>query len=260
MRTAASVITGAMALGAVAVPSTAFAATAKPVIAKVSSVSSVLGLRSATATFGVTVTATDASGIKAIYAVPYPVALAEEAHAVPTVADIKADGSADLLSARSGSATSQTAGRVQSMKVPTAQLGNNLAGAWAFAVLVVAKDGATTFDAAAGTFYWQRADALSAKVSATKVRKGAELNVTGRLSRVNWPAQSYQGYGQQWVRLEFRRSGSSTWTTAGWAKSSSTGALSAKVKDGAAGSWRFAFGGNADSGAVNSAQSWVGLA
>ncbi len=77
---------------------------------------------------------------------------------------------------------------------------------------------------------------------------------------VSWPAQSYQGYGRQRVRLEFRKSGSSTWTTVGWAKSSSTGALSAKVKDSAAGTWRFAFGGNADSSAVNSAQTWVGLA
>ncbi|QMU70480.1 hypothetical protein [Streptacidiphilus sp. P02-A3a] len=245
---AASVLTGVLALGAVAVPTTAFAATAKPVITKAVSQSVVLGL-SGTVTLGVTVTAADASGIKAIYAEPYPVALAAQAHAVPTAADLKGDPADDLLKVRSHTATTQTAGIRVSEKVPSsAGLPNDVAGVWGVAVLVVAKDGATTFNAKATSYTWQRADKLTAKTSATQLRKGAALTVKGQLNRVDWAAHAYRGYAARPVLLQFRKSGSAAWTTAGRITSSRTGALSATVKDNATGYWRFVFTGNSTSG------------
>jgi hypothetical protein len=260
MRIAAPVLAGALALGAVAVPATAFAATAKPVITKAVSPSAILGLHSSTVSLGVTVTATDASGIKAIYAEPYPIAFAEQTGSVPTIGDLRSDESDDLLKVKSSTATSQTAATLETLKVPTVKLPNSLAGAWGVAVLVVAKDGATTFNAKATTYNWERADELSSKVSAAKVRKGAALKVTGQLNRANWSAQTYQGYGQQWVRLEFQKAGTTSWTTAGWVESSRTGALSTTVKVGAGGSWRLVFGGNTESGAASSAAARVALA
>jgi len=259
-RIAAPVLTGALALGAVAVPTAAFAATAKPVITKAVSPSMNLGL-SGTVTAGVTVTATDASGIKAIYAEPYPVALAEQIHAVPTAADVLSDASDNLLKVKSSTATSQTASVLESRRFSsTSGLSDSLAGTWAVAVVVVAKNGATTFNPQATTYAWTRADEVGSKVSATRVRKGAQLTVKGQLNRADWSARAYRGYGAQLVRLEFRRTGGTTWTTVAWARSGKTGALSSTVKDSTGGSWRYVFGGNASSGGASSAQTWVGLA
>ncbi|MHA6765653.1 hypothetical protein [Streptacidiphilus sp. PAMC 29251] len=259
VRIAVPVLTGALALGFVAVPTAAFATTAKPVITKAVSPSTVLGL-GGTITLGATVTATDASGIKAIYAEPYPLALVKEYGGAPTAAELTSDPADDLLKVKSSTATSQTAGVLQTDKIPTsAKLPNDLAGTWGVAVLVVANDGSTTFNVKAATFNWRRADKLTAKVSATRVRKGANLTVKGQLNRVNWTKHAYQGYGAQPVLLEFRKTGSSTWTKVKQVRSSKTGAVSATVKDNAGGSWRFVFVGNSTSGSVSSAQTWVGL-
>ena len=257
---AAPALAGALVLGAVAVPTAAFAATAAPVITKVVSPSLTLGLHGKI-TLGVTVTATDAKGIKAIYAEPYPLNLSKQEHAVPTLADLKADASDDLLKVKSHTATSQTAGitATENVTKPSQLPPNILAGAWGVAVLVVANDGTSTFKAQAGTFDWKRADTLSSKVSATRVHKGGKLTVTGRLNRVNWDKRVYQGYGAQTVRLEFRKTGAKTWTTVKLVKSSKTGTLSATVKDSTGGSWRYVYAGNSTSGAASSAQTWVGL-
>jgi hypothetical protein len=258
VRIAAPVLTGALVLGALAAPTAAFAATAKPVITRAVSPSITLGL-SGTITLGVTVSARDASGIKAIYAEPYPVALMQQVGEVPTAAQVESDRG-DLLKAEAGTATTLTAGLSVTERVPSsAGVPSQLAGVWGVAVVVVAKNGATTFNPKATTFLWQRADTLASKVSATKVRKGAGLTVKGQLNRVNWAAHVFQGYGAQPVRLEFRRTGSATWTTVEKVTSGPTGALSATVRDYAGGSWRYVFDGNATSGSAASAQTWVGL-
>ena len=259
VRIAAPVLTGALVLGALAVPTAAFAETAKPVITGAVSPSITLGL-SGTITMGVTVSAADASGIKAIYAEPYPVALSQEYGSVPTAAELKSNGSDNLLKVESSTATTQKAGRLEREAVPSsAGLPNEMAGTWGFAVLVVAKNGATTFNPKAATFAWARADQLTSKVSATQVRKGTDLTVKGQLNRVNWTSHVYQGYGAQPVLLEFRKSGSAAWTTVERVTSSRTGALSATVKDDANGSWRYVYAGNATSGSAASTQTWVGL-
>jgi hypothetical protein len=256
-RIAAPAIVGALALAAVAVPTAAFAATAKPVITKAVSPSSTLGLRG-TVTLGVTVSAKDASGIKAIYAAPYPLALTTEG-GVPTASEIKTKD--NLLKVKSSTATTLTAGILQSEKVTkNADLPpNELAGTWGVAVLVVAKDGSTTYSAKADTYDWKRADTLTSKVSATKVAKGAALTVKGQLNRVNWTKHVYQGYGAQKVALEFLKTGGKVWTTVKTVTAGKTGALSAAVTVGNAGTWRYVYVGNSSSGAVASAATVVGL-
>ena len=185
IRIAAPVLVGALALGAVALPTAASAATAAPVITKAAAPSVVLGLRGKV-TLAVTVSASDAGGVKAIYAEPYPAAFYKAHGRTPTAAEVKdAD---NLLKVKASTATTQTAGLSVTENVTTnADLPPNaLAGAWGIAVLVVATDGSTTFNVKATTFSFKRADTLTAKVSATKVRKGANLTVKGLLKRANW--------------------------------------------------------------------------
>ena len=259
IRIAAPVLTGALVLGALAVPTAAFAAAKGPVITRAVSPSVTLGL-GGTITLGTTVTATDASGIKAIYAAPYPLALAQQDGGTPTAADLRSDPADNLLKVKSSTATSQTASVLETAKIPAnAKLPNELAGTWGVAVLVVAKDGSTTFNVKATTYSWKRADRLTSKVSATQVRKGTALTVKGQLNRANWTADAYQGYAAQPVLLQFRKTGASTWTTVEQVRSSRTGALSATVKDTASGSWRYVYAGNSTSGTAASAQTWVGL-
>jgi hypothetical protein len=257
---AAPALAGALVLGAVAVPTAAFATTAKPVISKATSLSATLGL-SGTITLGVTVSAKDASGIKAIYAEPYPLAYAKEPGAVPTAGDLTSDAADNLLKVKSHTATTQTAGVTDTEKFTKAGdlPPNEVAGTLGVAVLVVAKDGSTTYNAKATTFSWKRADKLTSKVSATKVVKGANLTVKGQLNRANWTKDTYQGYAAQGVSLEFRKTGSTVWTTVKVVQSGKTGALSATVKDSKSGSWRYVFVGNSTSGAAASAASTVGL-
>ncbi|MHA6760480.1 DUF5707 domain-containing protein [Streptacidiphilus sp. PAMC 29251] len=253
---AAPVLAGALVLGALAVPSAAFAATAKPVITKASGSSLTVGL-SGTYKLTLAVSAKDASGIKSIKVLPLPVALLK-AYGPITAADV-ADGG-EALKIHSATATTATASETATEKAVRGDMPlNEEAGAWQLAVLVTAKDGSTTFNAKAATFALKRADRLTAKVSATKVRKGANLTVRGQLNRANWDTFAYQGYGAQQVRLEFRKTGGKTWTTVKWVKSGRTGALSTTVKDSAGGSWRYVYGGNGTSGAAASAQTWVGL-
>ena len=260
IRTAAPALAAALVVGAVAVPTAAFATTAKPVITKAVSPSAVLGL-GGSVTLGVTVSAKDASGIKAIYAEPYPLAFAKDPGSVPTAADLKSDAADDLLKVKSHTATTLTAGLTETDQF-TKSGGlppNELAGTWGVAVLVVAKDGSSTFKAQATTYHWRRADKLTSTVSATKVKKGAKLTVKGQLNRANWTKGVYQGYAAQGVSLEFRKTGAKTWTTVKVVTSSKTGALSATVTDTKAGSWRYAYVGNGSSGAASSAASTVGL-
>ncbi|MBC3841138.1 hypothetical protein GXW82_15085 [Streptacidiphilus sp. 4-A2] len=257
LRIAVPVLAGALVLGAIATPAEAFAAPkaapAKPVITSASSPSFALGL-GGKVTAGVTVSATDPSGIKAIYAEPYPLALAAQYGGVPTASDLLSDPADDLVPAVHRTATSETASVGQSATIPAKDIVNltdSMSGAWGVAVLVVADNGATTFKVKATTYDWQRADLLTVKAPATAV-KGAKVTVSGRLTRVEWSADRYNAYASQWVLLEYRKAGTSNWTDAAWVRSDKNGNLSATVKDNASGSWRYVFAGNSTSGAATS--------
>jgi hypothetical protein len=61
----------------------------------------------------------------------------------------------------------------------------------------------------------------------------------------------------QWIRLQYRRPGSATWTTEGWARTSATGAVTVSARDHASGWWRLAYGGNTTCAPTTSAQQWI---
>jgi hypothetical protein len=59
------------------------------------------------------------------------------------------------------------------------------------------------------------------------------------------------------VKLQYKKKGSSTWSTVKTIKTSSTGALKTTVKASADGSYRYVFAGNSTTAAVTSASDYV---
>ncbi|MFF5498279.1 hypothetical protein [Streptomyces aquilus] len=98
---------------------------------------------------------------------------------------------------------------------------------------------------------------LTANASPEPVRKGRTITVTGKLTRANWETGSYAGYSGQYVKLQYRKAGTSTYTTVKTIKSSSTGGLSTTVTASADGYYRYSFAGSATTSAVNATGDFI---
>ncbi|MFE2422773.1 hypothetical protein [Streptomyces hokutonensis] len=103
----------------------------------------------------------------------------------------------------------------------------------------------------------KRAATLTANASPEPVKKGKTITVTGKLSRANWTTGKYAGYATQPVKLQFRKKGSSTYTTLKTVKTSSTGTLSTTTKAGSDGYYRFVFAGTTTTGAATAPGDFV---
>ncbi|MFC8227015.1 hypothetical protein [Streptomyces sp. NPDC057287] len=89
------------------------------------------------------------------------------------------------------------------------------------------------------------------------VTKGKTITVTGSLKRADWVKHAYTGYAGKSVSLQFRKAGSSVYSTVKTATSSSTGALKTTVKASADGYFRWTFGGSSTSGTATAAGDYV---
>ncbi|MEU6256967.1 hypothetical protein [Streptomyces sp. NPDC047043] len=103
----------------------------------------------------------------------------------------------------------------------------------------------------------KRAAKLTANASPEPVKKGKTITVTGKLSRANWTTGKYAGYATQPVQLQFRKKGSSTYTTLKTVKTSSTGTLSTTTKAVSDGYYRFVFAGTATTGSATAPGDFV---
>ncbi|OIJ64084.1 hypothetical protein [Streptomyces mangrovisoli] len=103
----------------------------------------------------------------------------------------------------------------------------------------------------------QRAARLTVKASPNPVKKGKALTVTGGLTRADWNTQKYAGYSGQSVKLQFRKIGTSTYTTVKTVKSASAGALKAAVTASVDGYWRWSYAGNSTTGTVKTAGTYI---
>ncbi|MFF8023324.1 hypothetical protein ACFZDJ_19860 [Streptomyces sp. NPDC007896] len=90
---------------------------------------------------------------------------------------------------------------------------------------------------------------LTADATPEPVKKGKTITVTGKLVRANWSTGKYAGYASQPAKLQFRKKGSSTYTTLKTVKSSSTGVLKTTTKATVDGYYRYLFGGTATTAA-----------
>ncbi|MDL2080072.1 hypothetical protein QNN03_26880 [Streptomyces sp. GXMU-J15] len=101
---------------------------------------------------------------------------------------------------------------------------------------------------------------LTVNASPEPVAKGGKLTVTGRLTRATSDtATTFTGYAGQKVKLQFRKSGSSTYTTVKTVTTDSAGYLSTTTTASAAGYWRWAYAGNSTVASVKAAGDGVAL-
>ncbi|MGW0535995.1 DUF5707 domain-containing protein [Streptomyces sp. NPDC003032] len=141
---------------------------------------------------------------------------------------------------------------------PKAFRTNLLAGEWHVAATAGGKDGDfVSRDTLASDARVQRAAKLTTNASPEPVKKGKILTVTGALTRADWETHKYAGYTGQSVKLEFKKKGASTYTAVKSVKSGSKGALKTTVKASADGYYRYTFGGTSTTPAAKSAGDFV---
>jgi hypothetical protein len=103
----------------------------------------------------------------------------------------------------------------------------------------------------------QRYSKLTVNASPEPVKKGKTVTVTGKLSRANWEDGKNHGYTGQAVKLQFRKKGSSTYTTLKTVKSDSTGNLKTTTTATVDGYFRYSFAGTSTTPAVSATGDYV---
>ncbi|MEU6538079.1 hypothetical protein [Streptomyces sp. NPDC047000] len=103
----------------------------------------------------------------------------------------------------------------------------------------------------------QRYSKLTVNAAPEPVKKNKTVTVTGSLTRANWETHKYAGYTNQPVKLQFRKKGSSTYTTLKTVTSSSTGALKTTTTATVDGYYRYSFAGTSTTPAVNATGDYV---
>ncbi|WP_369260294.1 hypothetical protein [Streptomyces sp. R35] len=103
----------------------------------------------------------------------------------------------------------------------------------------------------------QRYSKLTVNAGPEPVTKGKTLTATGKLTRANWETHSYKGYTNQPVKLQFRKAGTSTYTTIKTVTSDSYGNVKATTTASTDGYWRFRFEGTSTTPAVSATGDYV---
>lgn len=108
-----------------------------------------------------------------------------------------------------------------------------------------------------GTVRVKRAAKVTVNASPEPVKKGKTLTVTGSITRADWVKHKYTGFGGKSAKLQFRKAGSSTYTTVKIVKSNTSGALRTTVTAAADGYWRWTFGETDTTGGATAAGDYV---
>ncbi len=131
------------------------------------------------------------------------------------------------------------------------------AGTWKVGVQVWANDDSFTERWAYTTTRLQRLSKLTVNAGPEPVAKGKTLTISGKLSRANWDTLDYRGYTNQPVKLQFRKAGTSTYTTVKTVYTSSTGDLKTTATASVDGYWRWYFAGTSTTPAVTATGDFV---
>ncbi|MFC7263627.1 DUF5707 domain-containing protein [Streptomyces lutosisoli] len=134
---------------------------------------------------------------------------------------------------------------------------NALAGSWHVTAAVLATDGSIYSNDYKDTHRVQRLSKLTVNASPEPVKKGNTITVTGKLSRANWEDYAYHGYTGQSVQLQFRKAGTSTYTTVKTVTSDSTGNLKTTTTASVDGYFRYSFAGTTTTPAVKATGDYV---
>ncbi|MEU8027243.1 hypothetical protein [Streptomyces sp. NPDC049099] len=110
-----------------------------------------------------------------------------------------------------------------------------------------------------GTTLVQRYSKLTTTVSSTSVYKGKTFTASGKLSRADWDDNLYHGYANQPVKLQFRKSGTSTYTTVKTVYTDAYGNLKTSATANYSGYWRYSFAGTTTTPSVSATGVYVGV-
>ncbi|MGY1502699.1 hypothetical protein ACW4TU_40005 [Streptomyces sp. QTS52] len=135
--------------------------------------------------------------------------------------------------------------------------GNGIAGTWKLFLGAYDLYANASYDDDVARTSIKRAAKLTVNASPEPVKKGKTITVTGKLTRADWSTGKTTGYATQPVKLQFRKKGSSTYTTLKTVKTSRTGALSTTTKAGVDGDYRFVFAGTATTGSATAPGDFV---
>ncbi|WP_320778857.1 hypothetical protein [Streptomyces sp. CRN 30] len=108
-----------------------------------------------------------------------------------------------------------------------------------------------------GSVAVKRAAKVTVNASPEPVKKGKTLTVTGKATRADWVKHKYAAYGSKLAKLQFRKAGTSTYSTVKTVRANSSGALKTTVKASVDGYWRWTFGETATTGGATAAGDYV---
>ncbi|MQY38068.1 hypothetical protein SRB17_60760 [Streptomyces sp. RB17] len=148
-------------------------------------------------------------------------------------------------------------------------LRNAWAGSWSVAAEAVAFNGQDQQNpdmskvgfkdqSGLGTSLVQRYSKLTTTVSSTSVYKGKSVTVSGKLTRADWEHHTYNNFGGQPVKLQFRKAGTSTYTTIKTVYTDSYGNAKTTATVNSSGYWRYSFAGVSTTPAVSATGVYVG--
>ncbi|NNN36748.1 hypothetical protein HLK59_41645 [Streptomyces sp. S3(2020)] len=258
---AVSAVTGALALTALAVPAAQAATTAGPAVTfsalKVNSGKNIVVGPTATVTVNATYTVTKPASLAASSFQTGPVLYRGTTLGVDSDDLVLGDdpGTCTASSSTVLKCTAKIQFRPKSSSEDT--LANSQAGTWKLGALAADEKGGLTWQAGFGTTELQRKATLTANASPEPVKKGKTITVTGKLARANWETNKYAGYASQPVKLQFRKKGSTAYTTVKTIKSNSTGNLSTTVTASADGYYRYSFAGTTTTPAVSATGDYI---
>ncbi|WP_324783437.1 hypothetical protein [Streptomyces sp. H51] len=135
---------------------------------------------------------------------------------------------------------------------------NSDAGTWSAGALALQySTGDSSKQGGLGTTLVQRAATLTVNAGPEPVYKGRTVTSTGKLSRANWEDNKYHGFANQPVKLQFRKAGTTTYTTLKTVYSDSYGNVKATATAQYDGYWRFSFAGTTTTSAVSATADYV---
>ncbi|NYV73901.1 hypothetical protein [Streptomyces sp. UH6] len=136
---------------------------------------------------------------------------------------------------------------------------NSLAGTWNLAAWAESADGTGHVDLHAVTSVPVVRDATQTVNAAPEpVAKGKTLTITGTLSRADWETLGgYHGHAGQKVELQFRKKGTSTYTTVKTVTTDSTGSLKTTATASVDGYWRYSYAGSSTTAPATASDDYV---
>ncbi|KUJ64207.1 calcium-binding protein [Streptomyces albus subsp. albus] len=134
---------------------------------------------------------------------------------------------------------------------------NTTAGTWKADVPISGNDGDYMDNDTAATVKVRRYAKMTVNASPEPVKRGKSLTVTGELTRASWETYRYAGYSGQKVKLQFRKKGTTAYTTVKTVTTGSGGALKTTVKAATDGHWRWSFAGTSTTHSITTTADYV---